>query len=440
MRERWSATQVAALAPDASSLGAARSLTSLGKWSEHGASDGPPSTIWGLCRGSGSKPYQTCIDLDEPAFRCSCPSRKFPCKHALGLMFLWADGKITEAPVPAWVEEWHAGRAGRVAKAEARRAAAREPATETQIKAAARRAAQRDDRVSRGVAELAQWLDDQVRNGIAGLDRAGYAYWDALAARLVDAQAPGLARQVRFLATVASSGSGWDERLLAELGMLRLLTRAYERIDVLPPDLAASVRGHVGFTVPVEQVLDSPPIRDIWQVLGQRDAVDERVTTRRTWLRGRRTGRAALVLTFAAMGQALPADLVIGTELEADLCFYPGAVPLRALVAIRHSAPQRFDRPESTAVPTMLRSYADALSGDPWLVNWPAVVRGVLIPGPTWQLRDVGGAAVTVQIGADQPWHLVAAGGGAPVDVVGEWSPGGFRPLALYADGEVITA
>jgi hypothetical protein len=431
---------VAALAPDASSLGAARSLTVLTKWSECGAADGSPSTIWGLCRGSGSKPYQTCVDLDEPAFRCSCPSRKFPCKHALGLMFLWSDGKIDDARIPDWVEEWHAGRAGRAAKAEARRDAAREPMTETQVKAATRRAEQRDDRVSRGVAELAQWLDDQVRNGIAGLDRAGYAHWDAVAARLVDAQAPGLARQVRFLAGVASSGPGWDERLLAELGLLRLLTRAFERIDELPPDLAASVRGHVGFTVPVEQVLAGLPVRDTWQVLGQRDAADERVTTRRTWLRGRRTGRPALILAFAVAGQALPVDLVIGTEVDADLCFYPGAVPLRALISVRHSAAQRFDRPESAEVAPMLQAYADALAADPWLVNWPTVVRGVFIPGPVWSLRDDSGAAVTVTIGAEPPWHLVAAGGGAPIDVAGEWSPSGLRPLSAYAGGEVIPA
>jgi len=28
--------------------------------------------------------------LSEPAFKCSCPSRKFPCKHGLGLLLLYA--------------------------------------------------------------------------------------------------------------------------------------------------------------------------------------------------------------------------------------------------------------------------------------------------------------------------------------------------------------
>ena len=95
---------------------------------------------------------------------------------------------------------------------------------------------------------MAQWLDDQIRNGVAGLDRVGYQHLDRLAARLVDAQAPGLARRVTALAGVASSREGWDQRLLAELGMLRLLTRAHERMAELPAPLAETVRGHVGLT------------------------------------------------------------------------------------------------------------------------------------------------------------------------------------------------
>ncbi len=44
----------------------------------------------GLCQGSGRQPYQARVDLAEPAFKCSCPSRKFPCKHGLALLLLFA--------------------------------------------------------------------------------------------------------------------------------------------------------------------------------------------------------------------------------------------------------------------------------------------------------------------------------------------------------------
>ena len=44
----------------------------------------------GECTGSGKSNYITSADyIDEanPVFRCTCPSRQFPCKHSLALMY-----------------------------------------------------------------------------------------------------------------------------------------------------------------------------------------------------------------------------------------------------------------------------------------------------------------------------------------------------------------
>ena len=151
--ERWSPAQVSALAPDASSLAGARSVGGAGHWQAAGRLD---EVLWGLCRGSGRNPYQVCVDLSGPAYKCSCPSRKSPCKHALGLLLRWAEGGSLDAPVPPWVGEWVASRAARAAKATTVR-----PAAPADPAAAARRAQQRGERVAAGMAELRQWLDDQ---------------------------------------------------------------------------------------------------------------------------------------------------------------------------------------------------------------------------------------------------------------------------------------
>lgn len=44
----------------------------------------------GECEGSGKDNYLVSVDFineAKPVFRCSCPSRQIPCKHALGLLF-----------------------------------------------------------------------------------------------------------------------------------------------------------------------------------------------------------------------------------------------------------------------------------------------------------------------------------------------------------------
>jgi len=449
--QRWDAEQVLALAPDASSQRAGRSLGSAARWRETGrwspeTGAGGPLALWGLCQGSGSKPYQTAVDLTEPAYHCSCPSRKFPCKHALALMLLWSGGSVAAGEPPEWVTQWLRGREDR-----RQRAAARTPRPVGGTDRAPSRSSQRRaERVDAGVEELDRWLGDQVRQGLAGATRAGYAHWDTMAARLVDAQAPGLASSVRRLASAASS----PDRLLTELALIRLLVSGYRRIGTLPDDLAASVRSRVGFPVATDDVLAGPRVRDVWAVVAASESVDERLTVRRCWLRGTATGRPALVLTFVAPGQSAPADLVLGTAVDADLCFYPGAMPLRAIVAVRHSPPTRYPAPpDAVTICAALDSYADALAREPWLDRWPVVLAGVTpVPsggvssdgsagvagGGRWYLRDEAGDALPVEPGGGPPWRLVAAAGGRPVTVAGEWAPAGLRPLTAWVDDRLV--
>jgi hypothetical protein len=420
----WSAEQILALAPDASSQKAGRGLGMPGSWREVGHSI-DPAALWGLCNGSGAKPYQTCVDLAGAAYRCSCPSRKFPCKHALGLMLLWTAGGVPDVSPPEWVTEWLETRSARQEKAQASKATrTADPAT----------AARRRNSIDAGVSELERWLIDQVRQGLASASRADYRHWDAMAARLVDAKAPGLASSVRRLASVA----GAPERLFTEVSLLWLLVRGYRRLDDLPAGLADTVRSRVGFPVATADVLAGPRVRDHWAVLGVRDEADERLTVRRAWLRGR-GGRFGLVLSFAAAGQTLPADLVPGTSIDASLCFYPGARSLRALVADRHGEPAPLAPPEGTSIEVALGEYAAAVADEPWLDRWPMVLGGVTpVERAGWLLVDPSGAAVPLALDPVGIWRLVAACGGAPATVAGEWSHTGLRPFALWTEGRLV--
>ncbi len=82
---------------------AARPLVSLSRWGSTGADD---RAVWGVCRGSGVEPYDTMVDHVGVGFSCTCPSRRRPCKHALALLMLWANGQIVDTAAPPSVEAW----------------------------------------------------------------------------------------------------------------------------------------------------------------------------------------------------------------------------------------------------------------------------------------------------------------------------------------------
>ncbi|MER5964156.1 SWIM zinc finger family protein [Streptomyces sp. NPDC002057] len=428
------AEQVLALAPDEASRRAGSRLGAAGPWSCTGRGDG---AVWGLCKGSGTRPYRTVVDTTGPAYSCDCPSRKFPCKHALGLLLLQAlDGAaIEESAAPDWAGSWLTARRARPGSTAptAESASAGGPADP---EAARRRAERRAARITSGAEELEQRLGDLLRSGLASAERSGYGLWEETAARMVDAQAPGLAGRVRELGAIPGSGPGWPVRLLEECALTHLLDRAWLTADRLPLPFATTVRSRIGLTVPVDGV----PVRDHWLVLAQYDAADARLTTRRIWLHGTTSGRTALVLSYGAAGRAPQLALPVGAVLDGELTPHAGSGRLRAEPGERFvpvagpAAP-----PPGGPVGAALDAYGRALGEDPWLDSWPVTLSGVL---PTraeygWQLADADGREALPLTPAAQSrpglWRLVALSGGTPVTVFGECGHRGFTPLAAWS-------
>lgn len=425
--------QVLGLAPDPASAKAAQSLARGAKWSALGSSE---RALWGLCQGSGKKPYQTVVDRGGPAFKCSCPSRKFPCKHALGLMLLAATGALSETagpetPEPGWAASWLEERAARAERPE------RKPGEVADPIAAQQRVARRADRVSAGMAELESWLDDQVRRGLGGFEQRGYSELSRLAARMVDAQAPGVAGAVRRAAAVVGRGHGWPGELLEELSLIHLIVSAHGQLGELPPSLADTVQSRIGWTVETARVLaEGEKVEDDWLVLGRVIEPDDHLTVRRLWLRGSSSGRLALILNFAAGGRQLdPLPARPGELVPAVLSYYPGVLPMRALLT--QTAPRLpSPRPAGLNAKQALTSYVESLAADPWNERWPLVLADVRPArnGENWALVDDSGDALEVLPGVDL-WKLLAVSAGDPVTVAGEWNRAGFKPMTCW-DGD----
>lgn len=420
---RWSLQAVEKAAPDAASLAAGRKLATPGPWSDLGSTD---VLVWGRCQGSGRTPYQVSIDLTGPAYRCSCPSRKFPCKHALALLLLWVagDGSVAHVSEGAdFAREWAETRAQRGAERSARAENAPDP------QAQARRLEDRLRLMDAGIAEFSLWLTDLVRAGTVQAKRRPVTWWDGAGARLVDAQLPGLAERVRAMGTEVNRRDDWAEHLLDELGRWWTATRAWVRRDELDEVARADLRVYLGWAVPTDDVRAADAVDGRWQVLGAHRSDDGRLQQQRTWLREVGTGELVVVLDFAPRHGPLPAARLVGSVLEATIARYPGSWPRRALFASEPSVVGTdAELPAGISIADAVGQLATARAANPWTARVPAVIDAATLG--TTDVVDPDGSAVPLLPVADV-WVLNALCGGRPSRIFGELEDAGFRPLAL---------
>jgi len=432
----WSIQRVEQLAPDPAAIKAAQSVAKPSKWQNLGRTEG---FIWGECQGSGSNPYQARVDLADGACKCSCPSRKQPCKHALGLLMMFAGGSVPSASMPGFVTEWLAGRAKR-AEVKAARAAAPERLPDAE--AQGRRVEKRSGRIDSGLAQLETWLADMVSQGLAAARAQPPSYWAQMGARLVDAQAPGLARRVRDLGDLAVSGADWQADLLAGVARLQLLIDAYRKLDRIPAPLAAEVRTLIGWTQQQEVLLEREGVRGQWQVLGHRQSANEQVRTQFTWLCGIASERMAMLLDFAVGNQPFTAAFRSGQIADAELVYFDGEPPLRALVKQRATtAVVQPSLPGPTDVRGVQERFASLLAANPWLETWPVVLGPATLVIREDQLHFIDGCGrqVAARSGLKHSWHLESLAGGRELTVFGLWNGRSLDPITVEHQGRLFS-
>lgn len=434
--------QVQALAPDASSAAAGKKLSRPASWKNLGQSE---RAVWGECQGSAL--YQTRVALDDLSSKCSCPSRKFPCKHALGLLFLSADTPAapSQAEEPEWVESWLSRRNQATEKKQARaELAASKPLDE---QAQQRRSEKRRGNILEGLEQLDAWLNDLLRQGLSRLPAESPSFWEGQARRLVDAQAPALAGRMRMMGQQVGASRDWPARLLGELGSVALLTHAYRRQDQLLPALAADVRRFLGLNLEQADVIaHGDLVEDDWTVLCEIVEDEERVRSQRVWLRGAESERVALILQFAVAGGRFAEALPVGTRVRARLAFWPSACPQRALVVERLGQAHNAAPPTGADVTGCLAQFAAMLAQVPWLDRALFVLREVIpVPRPGnhggWSVSDSQQLTLPLRENAHPQLAplLLALSGGAPLTLLGEWDGFALSPVLAWSDGRMCS-
>ncbi|MDH5324908.1 MAG: SWIM zinc finger family protein [Gammaproteobacteria bacterium] len=436
----WTSDQVTSMAPDTASVKAGQKLGRASKWQTLGKTE---KALWGEFKGSGSKPYQTCIEMTGPAFKCSCPSRKFPCKHALGLAYVFAEESTAmgQAQAPDWVSDWLEKREQRATrKANPKQESPADEATlRRREKAKQKRSESREQKVATGLEDLSQWIQDQARHGLARQDDSG-DHWRKMAARMVDAQAPGLSRWIQRGADLRYQVDHWQEPLLFQLAKMHLLINAYKNKELLCDNEKADVDSLLGYTHNKEELMNHPVTSDSWWVMSQVTELESQLQIQRTWLLGQNSSRYAMLLDFAVANQVLPIRPGVGQCFEGELIYYPGSWPLRAVLKEpdQLQSPLKQQTPNAPtafiSIDTALQQYTRALAEYPWLYAFPMALSQV-VPyrrGDHWYIQDTQNRVLELQLLNSLGWTLLSISGGFPVDIFGEWDLGRFKPLTVY--------
>jgi hypothetical protein len=429
--------KIAALAPDQLALTASIKLQKPSSWPVLGR-DGEDALVWGECQGSGATPYRVMADLRDLGNKCTCPSRKFPCKHVLALLWLSveAPGRLVQGETPSWVAEWltrrrapkktggegdaesaATGRGASFAIAESAAPRATKPADPKAVERAdaqrLRLRREREASIAGGLDELDRWILDRLEEGLANFTTTAQQTCRSAAARLIDAKAPGLAGMIDELAvTLFRVAQPLRAGYAAErLSAIALLASAYRHQAALPEALRAEVRRQIGWTVRREDLLedkDALRVTGRWMVVAARAEVQpDRIRRLETWLLrlGERRGAEpdfALLLDFVPMagGPSAP-PFYAGEVLSAELAFYASPMPLRALIVTRGAAEGGTGWGAAQTIAAALDGWDRALAHLPWLESWPLLIGGVRVArgeGKSLWLEDQAGGALPLDM------------------------------------------
>jgi hypothetical protein len=412
MSDTLTREKVEQLAPDQASLSAALKLMKPASWPLL-ARSGDGSLIWAECQGSGATPYRIIVSPADVGYKCTCPSRKLPCKHVLAVMWIACESpqRFEQGPPPDWVGDWLARRRPKAkgserkpdtagggsivaAIAEADAAAIAEKTTDP--KAAARAEAQRqrlrearEASMRDGLDELDRWIVDQLNLGLAGFTQRAAQSTKTLSTRLVDAKAPGLANRLDALAAdvfrVPEPMRG--DLVLERLAALALISAAYRRQEKLPAPLIEDVRRATGWTARREDLIadaSAPRATADWIVAATRSEVQpDKLRRLETWLLNASAARprVALLIDFVPVSSGpSTSPFIAGEALAGEVVFYPSALPLRAQLARRtplSSNPPWPSLPGGLAA--ALTEYESALARQPWLESWPLAARSLRV-------------------------------------------------------------
>ncbi|GAA6167555.1 SWIM zinc finger family protein [Sessilibacter corallicola] len=403
------------LAPDQSSLSAAKKLLKKQKWPSVGQSEAH-KTIWGMCQGSGSKPYYTMADLSNLGYKCTCPSRKFPCKHVLALLWQYSEQlhDFQEQELPQWVLDWH-GRRRKTSPSQAStstsskstdnsvnksidkiidadHASTESTATEINEKSEAQKRkraeslkAKTDALISAGLEELQQWMEDQLRSGISQFLKDSHSRCRNISARLIDSKASNLGVTLDELPAKILEYPIEEQPsiVVREFGRLVLLCNAWftdnNDLDARRAIASAEKKDQLlSANTNANTDTNTNAVSGIWQTIGEQSYTRrDGLITQTTWLLNINSSEpqfAKLVDHFPAASGRKMIGAGFKSCVHGDIVFYPSRVNLRGVLQNYEIIPKPSESLWPATSQRLPTQFLTLQSQIPWLDNIPFIL------------------------------------------------------------------
>ncbi|MUT68116.1 SWIM zinc finger family protein [Paenibacillus sp. NEAU-GSW1] len=203
--------------------------------------------LFGECKGSGKDPYRCSVDFiqpNSPLSRCSCPSRQFPCKHTLGLMYACAMGKpFEQAEMPPDIAEKRDKSEKREEKKKEAEAAAANGASPAKRKVNRSTLTKKMKAQLDGLTLLEKLVLQTVQSGLGSLNKKSVQLFEEQAKELGNYYIPGVQAELRRLIGLLNEEENKEEvytqaiQQLIRLHSLVKKGRSYLERRIADPDM-----------------------------------------------------------------------------------------------------------------------------------------------------------------------------------------------------------
>ncbi|WP_284646611.1 SWIM zinc finger family protein [Paenibacillus silviterrae] len=234
--------------------------------------------LFGECQGSGKEPYRCSVDFaapGQPVFRCSCPSRQFPCKHNLGLMYAYAAGQpFAAVPIPPDILE---KREKAEKREEKKKESADSDAPQTKRKTNKAALAKKIASQLEGIVMAEKLIEQMVQTGLGSVDKSMLQTMEEQTKQLGNYYIPGIQKAIRDVILPfrihTDREQAYSEAIdrLAVLQSLLKRSKHYlqERLDTpdLPVDMNSSLEEWIGHAWQMAELRENGRVRSDAELL-----------------------------------------------------------------------------------------------------------------------------------------------------------------------------